>query len=588
MNQGQLIPNDSTYDLTTFDILSNGNLIDPTYQIISVSVSRAANKIPVAQIIIRDGEASEGSFEISDAPSFQPGALMEIKAGMDGDNETIFTGIALKQKVKVSENGMSLLYVECRDETFKLTLGRKSKYFEDSKDSEVISEILGGFTGDVESTSVQHKELIQHYVADWDFVICRAEANGKLVFAEQGKVNVKAPDTSGEANIALAFGGNLLEFEAEMDSRTQWKKVKAESWDYAGQAKFEAESSSAKFEEIGNISGAQLAEVGALEEFELRHGGQVLQDELKVWADACMLKSRLAKTRGRARFIDFAPLKPGELADISGVGNRFNGKVYITGVRHELVNGTCYTDIQFGLPPNWFYKEHDILDAPAAGLVAAINGLQIGKVVQLEGDPDGEDRILVKMPTINLAAQGTWMRLASLDAGQNRGWVIRPEIDDEVIVGFINADPRDAVVLGMLHSSAKPAPIPTSDDNHVKGYTSRSEMKLEFDDEKKIITIETPAGNSIVISEDEKEISIVDQNNNEYKMNPNGISMKSPKDIKIEAIGNIDIKATGNLSMEGLNVSGKGLAQLKMEGAAAAELSSGGSTALKGSMVMIN
>ncbi len=40
--------------------------------------------------------------------------------------------------------------------------------------------------------------------------------------------------------------------------------------------------------------------------------------------------------------------------------------------------------------------------------------------------------------------------------------------------------------------------------------------------------------------------------------------------------------------MEGLNVSGKASAQLKMEGAAAAELSSGGSATLKGSMVMIN
>lgn len=588
MNQEQLIQNESTYDLTTFDILSNGNLIDPSYQVLSIMVENTANKIPVARIVIRDGEAAEGKFEISDAPVFEPGAKIEIKAGLDGDNETIFSGIALKQKVKVVENGTSFLYVECRDEVFKLTLGRKNKYFEDSRDSDVISNILGGFAGEVESTSVQHKELIQHYVSDWDFVMCRAEINGKLVFVEQGKINVKAPKTSGNSSIALAFGGNLLEFEAEMDARTQWKKVKASSWDYASQAYFESDSSSAKFDEVGDISGEDLSKVGSLEEYELMHGGQVLQDELQAWADACMLKSRLAKTRGRARFIDFVFLKPGQLADISGVGNHFNGKVYITGVRYELIKGTCYTDIQFGLPPNWFYQENDILETPASGLVAAISGLQVGKVVQLEGDPDGEDRILVKLPTIDFSAQGTWMRMASLDAGQNRGWIMRPEIDDEVIVGFINADPRDAIVLGMLHSSAKPAPIPAKDDNHIKGYTSRSEMKLEFDDQKKIITIETPAGNSIIIDEEGKEISIVDQNNNEYRMNTAGISMKSPKDIKIEAAGSIDIKATGDLSMEGLNLSGKAAAQLKVEGGAAAELSSGGATTIKGSMVMLN
>ena len=31
------------------------------------------------------------------------------------------------------------------------------------------------------------------------------------------------------------------------------------------------------------------------------------------------------------------------------------------------------------------------MHAPSGGLLAAVHGLQIGKVVQLEGDPDGED-----------------------------------------------------------------------------------------------------------------------------------------------------------------------------------------------------
>ena len=169
------------------------------------------------------------------------------------------------------------------------------------------------------------------------------------------------------------------------------------------------------------------------------------------------------------------------------------------------------------------------MEAPAGGL-AGIHGLQIGKVTQLE-DPDGEDRILVKLPIIDNEVQGIWSRLATLDAGNNRGWVVSPEIDDEVIVGFINGDPRDAVVLGQLHSSTKPAPIAGSDDNHEKGYTSRSEMKLLFNDEKKIITIETPAGNSIVISEEDKSIILTDQNKNTITMNDGGIELKSPKDI---------------------------------------------------------
>ena len=96
-------------------------------------------------------------------------------------------------------------------------------------------------------------------------------------------------------------------------------------------------------------------------------------------------------------------------------------------------------------------------------MLPAIGGLQIGVVSQLQDDPDGEDRILVQIPIIDNQEQGIWCRVSSLDAGDSRGAYFRPEIGDEVIVGFINEDPNDAVVLGMLHSSAKPAPITASD-----------------------------------------------------------------------------------------------------------------------------
>ena len=88
-----------------------------------------------------------------------------------------------------------------------------------------------------------------------------------------------------------------------------------------------------------------------------------------------------------------------------------------------------------------------------------------------EGDPDGEDRIQVRLPLVDPAADGIWARWVSPDAGNQRGIYWRPEIGDELLVGFLNDDPRDPVVLGMLHSSVNPSPIqatrkaPTSSPN---------------------------------------------------------------------------------------------------------------------------
>jgi Rhs element Vgr protein len=584
-----IVPNDSHLDVPSFDVLVNGSAINPGYQILSISVTNEVNTIPTAKIVMMDGTASEQTFPISESESFVPGNTIEIKLGHDQHNTSVFKGMVVRQSLRARESGDPYLTVDCRDEAFKLTLGRQNRYFKDMKDSAAITEILAGKAGTIEATEAQHPEIVQYYCTDWDFIVSRADMNGKLVFVENGKVSWKKPSTSGESVINLVFGSNLREFETEMDARTQIGEVKASSWAYKDQAPLSTNSSSAgSFQEHGNIQGSSMASSAGLQTLELRHSGQVTEPELKAWADATMMRSRLSKIRGRAKIQGFSGVSAGKCVTLAGMGERFNGKAYVTAVRHELGAGTWNTHIQFGLSSELFYQKHAVAEIPAAGLTPSVSGLQIAVVVKLEGDPDGEDRIQVKMPLLDNAAEGTWARIATLDAGNNRGSYFRPEIGDEVIVGFVNDDPRDAIVLGMLNSSNKPAPLPTTDDNHIKGFVTRSEMKVLFDDEKKIITISTPAGNSIVIDEDKKSIKTTDQSGNTWEMSENGIEMKSPKDIKIEATGEISLKATKDIKMEGLNVKAKASAELTMEGTAKASLKASGQAEVKGAMVMIN
>ena len=113
-------------------------------------------------------------------------------------------------------------------------------------------------------------------------------------------------------------------------------------------------------------------------------------------------------------------------------------------------------------------------------------------------------------------------------------------------------------------------------------------MKVIFDDDKKAIAIETPGGNKITISDEDKGITLKDQNNNTLTMNDSGITIKSPKDITVEATGQLTLKASQDLSLEGLNVNVKAKAQFKAEGSAGAEVSTGAIAVLKGSLVQIN
>jgi Rhs element Vgr protein len=299
-----------------------------------------------------------------------------------------------------------------------------------------------------------------------------------------------------------------------MDARNQHQAVKAQAWNYTEQALLEVEATEPTVNNQGNLSGKVLANAIAPKAWELRHSGRVEEAELKAWADAQLLKSRLAKIQGNIKSIGYPDAKVDTLIELKGLGKRFNGLAYVSGVRHEMIAGGWYTYMQLGLDPRWFYQVTDIVERPASGLLPGVNGLQIGVVVQLQDDPNGEDRILVKIPTIDMQSEGIWSRIATLDAGNNRGSFFRPEIGDEVILGFLNDDPRDPIVLGMLNSSTKPAPLIAKDENHHKGFVTRSQMKVSFDDEKKIITLETPGGNKIIISDEDKGITLKDQNGN--------------------------------------------------------------------------
>src|SRR5690606_33517834 len=193
-----IIPNPSQHDTISYEISLGGSKMDSSYEILSISIDKEVNRIPTAKILLKDGDAALGSFEISNKEDFLPGRAIEIKLGFDSDNKQAFKGIITKQQVKVKENGNTQLQIECKDAAMRMTLGRKSKYYLDQKDSEVMDSIISAYAdlkSDVEATTLKHKELIQHHLSDWDFIALRAEANGQLLFVNDAELKIESPKT---------------------------------------------------------------------------------------------------------------------------------------------------------------------------------------------------------------------------------------------------------------------------------------------------------------------------------------------------------------------------------------------------------
>lgn len=597
MPLSQTLPGTQNTDLVTFTIKANGEAIGTQYQVVSINISKEVNRIPMAKIVMYDGDAAAQDFAISNEETFVPGTEIEITAGYHSEETTVFNGIIVKHSLKIRNDRSPLLILDLRDKAVKMTVARKNKYFNDKKDSEAAEEIIDayGLDHDIEDTSVQLQSIVQYDSTDWDLIISRMEANGKLCFVNDGKITAKKPDFTADTVLDAVFGATMLEFDADLDARNQYQSLTAKTWDYSNQQITSASAQEPGFEENGNISSSDIGDVLSVTEYDLFLGEDVTENELQNLADARLQKARMSRCRGRVRFRGFGEINPGDLINIGGVGDRFNGKVFVSGVRHEITNGIWNTDVQFGLSNELFTKQPDVHSSPAADMLPSIQGLQIGVVTDLESDPDSQDRIRVRLPIIDENEDGVWARVASLDAGDNRGTFFRPEISDEVVVGFLNNDPRHPVVLGMLNSSAKPAPLTASNQNDEKGYVSRSGMKMIFNDADKSLKIETPAGKKVTISEADGVMTLEDENGNKISMDASSVSVESAANMSIKAGGDLTIQATNislspsssfSLSAGGASMSaGNGSASLS---APSVKVEGSGTTTIKGGIVMIN
>ncbi len=567
-------------------------------RLVTLQIRRAINTIPWARLEFADGDQSNTGFPLADAATLVPGTEVEIALGYSGQNTTVFKGLVLRFGVSISGDNDGRLVLECRDAAAAMTIGRRSAHYIDQLDSDVASALIAQarLTADVEATTVRHRELVQHHCSDWDFMLARAEVNGRLVNVIDGTVAVKAPVTDSPSVLELVYGRDIIAFQADVDARLQRGSVVARGWDASTQAAVEFDAAQVALELQGNLDGKTLAAVLGPPSVLLQAGGQADSESLSAWATACQQRAELARVRGRVSFQGSALALPGTLVSIKGVGARFEGKAWLAGVTHRVADGDWITEAEFGLDPEWFVARHDVSALPAGGLLPGVQGLQIGVVQQLDQDPAGQHRIRVTLPALAPAEKGLWARLLQFHASSGFGAFFLPEVGDEVVLGYLHGDPSQPVVLGSLYSSRRAPPKTLEAANDIKTLVTRCGSFVAFDEKDKLITLQTPAQNQLVFSDKDKTITLKDQNGNRIVLGPDGILLETPKDLVIKATGNvkataaqaIEASATADMKLAGLNISASAQAGFKAQGTASAELSASGQTTVKGALVMIN
>jgi uncharacterized protein involved in type VI secretion and phage assembly len=186
-----------------------------------------------------------------------------------------------------------------------------------------------------------------------------------------------------------------------------------------------------------------------------------------------------------------------------------------------------------------------------------------GIVQQIENDPDNLFRILVHIPLWKDALEGVWARHTTSYAGQEYGLVLLPEIGDEVLLSFIGNDFDEPLIIGSVFNPVKPPFANYEDSNHTNAFITKKGMKWSWDDEKGVHEISTPAGNTILLSEEDHSVTISDENGNKVEMTKSGVTIESQADLNIKAATQIKIEAPSiEINASGTNTIKGGLVQI--------------------------
>jgi uncharacterized protein involved in type VI secretion and phage assembly len=154
-------------------------------------------------------------------------------------------------------------------------------------------------------------------------------------------------------------------------------------------------------------------------------------------------------------------------------------------------------------------------------------------------DPEGQGRIKVMLPVVIDGNRGyeVWARLATLTGRHNRGSLFIPDINDEVLVAFEGGDPNAPIIIGGLGNTSASSASRSTGDAGVSVLQTRSGIKITLSDSdgQEQLTLETPNGQKLMMTNSPDSVEVTDSNGNAIRLEASGVTITTPAGVIINA-----------------------------------------------------
>lgn len=262
-----------------------------------------------------------------------------LQLSLRGD--TLFDGRITGLEARYHDQGPRELTVLAEDRFQDLRMTRRTRSFSDVSDSDVFSRVANdhGLTPRVNVSGPKHKLLTQTNQSDLAFLRERARAVDAEIWMEGSTLHARSRSGRDAGTKRLTYGAELFEFSVLADLAHQRTSVFVNGWDVEGKRalQYEATDSSLGGELEGNTSGAEIlqAAFGARKEA-LAHTVPLTEQEAQAEAESFFRRTARRFVVGRGSCRTSAALRVGARVELAGLGPLFNGKYYLSEVKHAF------------------------------------------------------------------------------------------------------------------------------------------------------------------------------------------------------------------------------------------------------------
>jgi phage protein D len=335
------------------------------HDVVEVKYTDSIEKIDSFELTLSNWDDMERKpkYEPPSVPAFQrlfdPGQTVELQMGYAGDQRLMLTGEITTLEPSYRESGPLTLTVRGLNELHRFRAAQHTYSWENKRDSDIAREIgQKPISRDKPGLGIEVKtkpradEPTEPYVFmdgmfDIVFLLNRARKRGYelvLKVEKSGGSVTRHLYFGPSANLAeappayvLEWGRSMIRFQPTLSTATQISEVTVRGWDRRSNRKIEEtvklldvvpRSERARYEQL-------IEAFGDRKEIITDRPVHTKQQAKAIARERLLDKSKQMVTASGAT-IGLSDLRSGRYVDILGLGERFNGRYYLTETTHTI------------------------------------------------------------------------------------------------------------------------------------------------------------------------------------------------------------------------------------------------------------